>query len=327
MFIRVIVFELLVASFLLTFSQAQVSSSSASGGPGTSGSSQPKDAASSPDRVVLKVGDVQVTQAQFEAVIGALEAQQGPADLSRRALGDNYASLLMLSQQAVAHHLDSSPAVLQQLAIDRTQILSNAEFTRLKAEAKPTPEQISAYYNAHLEDYDTLQLRRVFIWKTGPGSTHDRGVSPEEAKTLGDAIRQAYAAGNDPHKLIRDPETVVLDNEPLTFQRGELPEKMQQVAFAIQQPGEWSVMDDTPDALVLIQLVSRGRRDINDVSPQIEKKLQGEALREELEGLKKKSGIWMDEAYFASKAPIPVANTEPEVAGQESKPNSTKGER
>ena len=97
-------------------------------------------------------------------MIAALEAQQGPADLSRKAIGDNYASLLMLSQQALANHLESSPEVIRQLALDRTQILSNAEFARLKAQAKPTPEEIRAYYSAHLDDYDVVQLRRLFIW-------------------------------------------------------------------------------------------------------------------------------------------------------------------
>ena len=115
-----------------------------------------------------------MTQAQFESLVSDLEAQQGPADLSRKAIGDNYASLLMLSQQAVANHLDSSPEVLRQLAIDRTQILSNAEFAKLKSEAKPTPEEISAYYSAHLADYDVLQLRRLFVWKKSPSAKDGR---------------------------------------------------------------------------------------------------------------------------------------------------------
>lgn len=312
--IRVVIVFLFAASLSVADCVAQAapsgpSEASSSAAPGVANADQP-----AAQRVILKVGDLQITQEQFETYIGDLEAQQGPADLSRKKLGDNYASLLMLSRQAVANHLDSSPAVVRQLAIDRTQILSNAEFTRLKAEAKPTPAQISNYYNAHLDDYDVVQLRRVFIYKSGPGQ--EKGVNPAEAKALAAAIRQAYAAGSDPKKLVKDPETVVFDEKPLRFQHGEMPAEMEKVAFGMRKDGEWTELANEPDTLVLIQLVSRSRRTLTEMTPQIEKKLQSQKLRDELESLKTNTGIWMDEEYFASHAPIPIPNGEPEASGQ-----------
>jgi hypothetical protein len=76
------------------------------------------------DRVILKVGDAQVTEAEFESRITGIEPQGDPdkdsvTEKDRRKLGDDYASVLMLSQQAVANHLDSSPEVSRQLAIAR----------------------------------------------------------------------------------------------------------------------------------------------------------------------------------------------------------------
>jgi PPIC-type PPIASE domain len=259
--------------------------------------------------VVIKVGNVQLTQAEFESVVSTLEAQQGPADLTRQAIGENYASLLMLSQQAVAHHLDTSPEVIRQLAIDRTQILSNAEFASLKAEAKPTAEQIRAYYSAHLDDYDVVLVRRIFIWKTIKGSPGGPGMSSADAHALADAIRQAYASGSDPRKLIKDPNSVVLDTEPLNFQRGELPEKMAKAAFTIKE-GEWAVLDDTSDALVLLQLLKRSPRDLKEMSPSIEKKLQAEKLQAKLDNLKKQNGVWLDQAYFAPVPPRSSSSTQ-----------------
>lgn len=313
--IRVVIVFLFAASFSVADCLAQTAPSGASetsSGGGTSAS--PGGSQSPTQRVIVKVGDVQITQAQFEQYIADLESQQGPADLSRKKLGDNYASLLMLSRLAMANHLESSPEVIRLLAIDRTQILSNAEYAKLKAEAEPTPGQISEYYNAHLDDYDVLQLRRVFIWKKGPG--RKTGVNPEEAKPLAEAIRQALATGSDPKKLVKDPESVVIDPQPLTFQRGEMPAAMEKVAFAMHKAGEWAELANDPGNLVMLQLVSRSRRSLSDVTPQIEKKLQNQKLREQLEALKKKTGIWMDEEYFASHAPIPVPNTEPQASGQ-----------
>lgn len=277
------------------------------------------------ERVVLKVGDVQVTQAQFEAVVSTLEAQQGPADLSRQTLGENYASLLMLSQQAVAHHLDSTPDVIRQLAIDRNQILSNAEFASLKAQAKPTPEQISAYYSGHLDDYDVVLVRRIFVFKKGGPAKNAKGVDPAQAKPLADAIVHAYASGANPTKLIPSPDEVVLDTEPLAFRRGELPEKMANAAFTIKE-GEWVVLDDTSDALVMLQLVQRNRLTLQETSPSIEKKLQSEKLQAKLDNLKKQSGIWLDQAYFAPAPRVSGSNTRPQTLGSNNSVQKEKDE-
>jgi len=115
---------------------------------------------------------------------------------------------------------------------------------------------------------------------------------------------------------VKDPETVIFDAQPLTFQRGEMPAAMEKVAFAMRKDGEWTELGEDSGTLVLIQLVSRSRRSLSDMTPQIEKKLQAQSLKKELDNLKKNTGIWMDEEYFASHAPIPIPNTEPEASGQ-----------
>ena len=96
-----------------------------------------------------------------------------------------------------------------------------------------------------------------------------------------------------------------------------MPAKMDQAAFALTKEGEWTVFEDTPESLVLLQLVKRSRLALKEVSPQIEKKLQAEKLREELDGLKKKSGIWMDEQYFAANAKTSAASKQPQAAAQD----------
>jgi hypothetical protein len=233
----------------------------------------------------------------------------------------------MLAAQAKANHLDQSPAVQRQLAIDRMQILSNAEFNRLKEEAKPTAQQIKAYYDAHLEDFDVVKIRRVFIMSSAtPGPGH---MTRQQAKALADAVRQAYASGKDPLPMIEaaphDKTDIVADQDPLTFARGELPPQMEKVAFSLKE-GQWTQLGQNADEYVFLQLVKLGRKDLTDVSSQIERKLQAEQLREELDAMKKKTGIWMDEEYFASKAPVPPSSTQPEASGQ-GKSGTERGEK
>ena len=304
---------------VITLVLAVAAQAQAQPGAGSDPASPSKTDAVSPDqRVVLKVGNLQITQASFEQYIADLEAQQGPASLSWKKLGDNYASLLALSQQAKADQLENSPEVQRQLAIDRVQILSNAEFAKLKKEAAPTPEQIKAYYNAHGEDFDIVLVKRIFIWSSGSGSK-GHGLTPEKAKAMAEAIRQAYKSGGDVDIIVRDtphgPEDVVADEQPLRFRRGEMPAVMNKAVFELKQ-GEWTEFNNGPGEYVFVKVVKRTREDLDDVTPEITKKILGENMREKLSALKSKTGVWMDETYFASKTPAPATNAPPEGSGQ-----------
>jgi parvulin-like peptidyl-prolyl isomerase len=283
---------------------------------GSSTSAPAKKASAGSDRVILKVGNMQVTQGEFESRINDIEGPSGDADKEgvtekdRKRLGDDYASVLMLSQQAVANHLDSSPEVSRQLAVARIQVLSDAEFASLMRQAQPSFEEVSQYYSAHLADYDQVHIRRLFIWKRHDNSKDAPVLSAEAARARADRLRQEYTAGAGEKKLAEDLRRSgdgMLDVEPLTFPRGELSAKMEKVAFALK-PGEWGEVEDTPAALLLVQLVKRERRQLGEVSSIIEKQLQGQKMQALLDDLKKKSGIWMDEEYFGTAvAPVPDA--------------------
>jgi len=295
---------------------------------GAADASAAKTSAAPPDqRVVLKIGNQQITQAAFEQYLADLEAQQGPASLSREKLGENYASLLVLSQQAVANNLESSPEVLRQLAIDRIQILSNAEFARLKAEATPTPAQIRAYYDAHASDFDLVQIRRIFIWPGAPGSKNR--LTTQQAQALGEAIHHAYTTGGDVNQVINDTphssEDVVVDKQPLVFERGELPPAMDKAVFALKE-GEWTEFNNEPGSYAFVQVVKRTRESLADVTPRITKELQNEALRQKLAALKSKAGVWMDQAYFERKSPASAPTTQSEHSEQD-KSSTERGEK
>jgi hypothetical protein len=320
---------LIVFTILAVVAQAQAQPGAESSPKPASGSPSTAD----PNRVVLKVGDLQITQAAFEQYIADLEAQQGPADLSRKQLGDNYAAMLMFSHMAAANGLDQSPEVKRQLEIDRTQILSNAEFAKLKAAATPTPAEIKAYYDAHLDDYDVVYMQRIFIWTDlKPGEVRKGSqMTMEQAQKLAADIKQTYASGGDYsqiQKLVNDvphtPEEVVIDKEPLMFYRGELPERMAS-AFSLK-PGEWTELNDGPGAHVFLHVVKHGRRELSEVTAPIERKLQNQKLKDEIASLKKKTGIWMDETYFASKTQASGSKPQPEAPGQ-SKSSADRGER
>jgi hypothetical protein len=307
---------------------AQAQAQPGAGGSDPKASPDKTNAVPADQRVVIKVGDVQITQATFERYLTDLEGQQGPATLSEKKLGENYASLLVLSEQAKADHLDTTPEVERLLAIDRMQILSNAEFAKLKTASTPTPEQIKAYYNAHGEDFDVVEVKRIFIW-AGKPDAKNHNLTPEKANAMADAIRHAYKTGGDVDKVVRDTphgrEDVVADEKPLKFRRGEMPGAMGKAVMDLKE-GEWTEFSNGPSEYVFIHLVKREREDLDEVTPEITKKLLAENMREKLAALKSKTGIWMDESYFASTRSTPAATTPTEPSGQV-KTSTERGER
>jgi parvulin-like peptidyl-prolyl isomerase len=330
-----IVFFVLAAALLVAAGHTQDTSPANSSG--TTPPTPSKSASSASDRVVLKVGDAQVTAAEFETRINDIEPEgdpdKGTVDKKRRRLGDDYASVLMLSQQAVANHLDTSPEISRQLAISRMQILSDAEFAILMSKAQPTADEISAYYKSHLVDYEEVQARRLFIRKQKPGSTNSHGLPPEAARTRADAILKASAAGRDTTKLtepFQNADSGLLDPKPLTFPRGELSPAVEKAVFASKE-GVWSETLDTPDSIMLVQLVKLDHQQIGQVTSLIEKQLQGQKMQALLTQLKKNAGIWMDDQYFGTAvAPVPGApqrSSNPQSRLQESTTGEIKNEQ
>lgn len=300
----------------------QSANTNPSSSPGTSTSAQAKDAPTANDRVVLKVGNINVTEEEFESRIEGIEPhggdpdKEGATEKDRRRLGDDYASVLMLSQQALANGLDSSPEVLRKLAVARLQILSDAEFASLMRQAEPSSEEIRAYYSDHASDYDEVQIRRLFIWKVRDKSKDGPVLSSQVARDRADQIRRQCASGTSEktvaENLIKSGDGM-LDPTPLTFLRGQLPPAAEKVAFALKE-GEWSEVEDTSSRLLEIQLVKRDRQTLGQVSSHIEKDLQGQKMQALLDGMKAKAGIWMDEQFFGTA--VPDSQSEPQKSAK-----------
>jgi hypothetical protein len=307
---RVALCHFLLLAVLLAVAYAQDSRGEKSE-PSPSPSATVNRSDSSTDQVIMKVGGVEITQSEFESTINDLEPQSSDPDKavankSRRRLGDDYSSVLMLSQQAVVDQLDSSPEIRQQLALSRLQILSDAEFSRLLKQSEPSENEIRRYYDAHLVDFERVRLQRIFIWKVGSGSKNTRGLPADEAKARAAAILQTAASGGDPTKLaeaFKDSDNGMFDAQPITFLRDQLPIKLEKVAYDMKV-GDWAEAEDTPDRVILFHLVSHDHESIKEVHTQIEKMVQGEKMQTQLDEMKKKAGIWMDQQYFGSGSTV-----------------------
>jgi DNA-binding transcriptional regulator YdaS (Cro superfamily) len=282
--------------------------------------------APSPDKVVMKVGQEQVTAGDFDFVIASMspENKRALATQGRKPLGDQYATLLVLEQHAVARHLDSSPAVVRQLAMRRRELLAQAAYSEIARQAAVTPEEASQYYAAHPDEFEQLKIRQVVIRKLAEGApAGSKGFPLAEAQTRAEDIRKALLAGADPKKVadqFKAADAVMIDAEPRDVGRDVMPPDMQKAASELKD-GEISQVFDMPQALVFFQIVSRRQPELKEVSTQIENSLRQKKIDAAVEGLKKEAHIWTDDSYFSAPVSAPPARaTKTPLAAPPAKP-------
>ncbi len=270
------------------------------------------------DKVVIKVGDDAVTQGDMDALIKELnpQAQKEIATQGRRSLGEQYATMIVLSHQAVSDHLDATPNFQRAVTRFRLQLLAQLAYQKLAQQNTVTPEETNTYFTTHKAEFDQIQLRQIIIRKKS--ETLKNGLEPEEAKVRAGAIRKALLAGDDIKKVAQQfqvPDVVIINTEASSFRRGSLRPDVEKSAFALKD-GQVSEEYDFPQTVVLFQVAGQRPAELKDVTPQIENTIRQHKIESAMDELKKSAQIWMDDTYFnapgaptlqgAAKPPTPA---------------------
>jgi hypothetical protein len=276
--------------------------------PSTSARAAETPGSAAPSRkVVLKVGTTQVTQSEVESLISELSPRtgQGATAEGRRHIGEAYVRMALLSQQALHDHLDSSPALRSRLELQRTKILAQAEYEKMRSEVKVSPDEVGQYYTAHQPEFDTIQVREFLIRKEPAGAEGaEARLTAENSKIQAESIRKALAARAEPEKVAADfaaHNVTLIDPKPRTLRRGEMVPALEKATWELKD-GEVSEPVDTPQAFLVVLVVSHGHHEQKEVTTEIEKKLQQQKLEAAFDDLRRKAGAWMDEDYFKGAA-------------------------
>lgn len=267
--------------------------------------------AEGPATVVLKVGDQPYTKADIDFIIANLAPQvrQSVATQGRKPVGDQFALIVMLSEQAHNHHLDQTPAFEHKLAVQKQQLLAEAAYDEIAQQSKVGPDEVNKYYSDHTADFDQIMVRQIVVRKRSPGAQSGPGLAPEEAKSRAEAIRKELVAGKDIKKVAEDFKVplpsdpkgdVIMQTEPQAVRRGGMRPEMEKASFALKD-GEVSETFDLPQALVILQVTAHTHAELAEVSPQIEQTLQKQKIDSAIGELKKKTTVWMDDQYFGTQ--------------------------
>jgi hypothetical protein len=234
--------------------------------------------------------------------------------------------MLLLSRQALDEHLDSSPALRSQLEYLRDQTLAEAEYQKMASEVRASPEEVSQYFSAHREEFDSVQVREFLIRKRPPGSQDPKqGLPAEEAKSKAEAIRKALLAGTDIEKVAEDFATptntiMLIDPKPRAFRRAQMKPALAKATLQLKEGGV-SEPVDTPQAFIVVKVFAHQHPELKEVAAEIETKLRQQKLDAEIDDLRKKARVWMDEDYFQGKpVATPASAAQPPASAPTPKP-------
>lgn len=268
--------------------------------------SAPAEAPTSPDKVVLAVGDQKFTQQQFENLIRALPAQlqaaaQGP---QRREFALQIAELIAVAGEAERRKIDQRADMAMRLRYQRDNLLAGALYQEMVEQAEVSGEAVAEFYEKNKESFEEATARHILLRFKGSRIPQPEGkaeLSEEEAKAKALSLKERIAGGASFEEVAKeesdDTGSAQTGGSLGSFGRGQMIPPFEEAAFTqpIGVVGD-PVRTDFGYHLILVE--DRKSKTIEEVKPEIERELKPQAARAQLKALAESMTIELDEEYF-----------------------------
>jgi len=162
-----------------------------------------------PDRVVVTVGDLTITAAQFDQIIEALPEQYRSVarGSGRKQFADNVVRIAVLAQEGKRRKLDESSAYRTQSMFEDANILANMTYEEISKNAKLDEADVRKYYEAHKAEFEQVRARHILIRVQGspsPVRPGQKDLTDAEALAKAQDLRKKILAGADFAQLARE---------------------------------------------------------------------------------------------------------------------------
>ncbi|MGA2770044.1 MAG: peptidylprolyl isomerase [Bryobacteraceae bacterium] len=259
-----------------------------------------------PDRVVVAVGDVTVTAAQFDQIIDALPEQYRSVarGSGRKQFADNIVRIVVLAQEGKRRKLDESSAYRTQSMFQDANILANMTYEEIGKNIKLDEADVRKYYEAHKAEFEQVRARHILIRAQGsPTAVRPGQKDLTEAEALAKAqdLRKRIQAGEDFAQLASqesdDTGSAAKGGDLGFFRHGQMVPSFEQAAFALQ-PGEIGEPVKSPFGYHVIKVEAKESKSFEDVRPELERRMRPEQAQKTLQELQKKSPAVLDPDFF-----------------------------
>ena len=259
-----------------------------------------------PDCVVVAVGDLTITAAQFDQIIDALSEQYRAVarGSGRKQFADNVVRIAVLAQEGKRRKLDESSAYRTQSRFEDANILANMTYEDIGKNAKLDEADVRKYFEAHKTEFEQVRARHILIRVQGsPAAVRPGQKDLTEAEALAKAqdLRKRIQAGEDFAQLARqesdDTGSGANGGDLGSFRHGQMVPTFEQAAFAMQ-PGDLSEPVKSPFGYHLIKVEGKESKSFEDVRPELERRMRPEQAQKVVEELQKKTPAVLDPDFF-----------------------------
>jgi peptidyl-prolyl cis-trans isomerase C len=259
-----------------------------------------------PDKVVLTVGDMTLTSAQFDAIIDVLPEQYKPIarGAGRKQFADNLVKVLVLSQEGKRRKLDETANYKTQVMFQNANALAASTFADINKEIKVTDADLHKYYEDHKADYEQVRARHILIRFTGsplPLKPGQKDLSEAEALAKSQDLLKRIKGGEDfavvAMKESDDTGSAANGGDLNFFHRGQMVPSFEQTAFAMKV-GEISEPVKSQFGYHVIKVEAIQAKSFDEVKADIEKSMKPQQSQKFIDELQKKSAVLFDPVFF-----------------------------
>lgn len=262
-----------------------------------------------PDKVIITVGDLKITAAQFNMICDSLPEQsrasaRGPA---RKLFADQLVKVLALASEGHRRKLDENEAYRVQTSIQNANLLAGMTFDAIAKEAKIGDAELKTYYDTHKSDYEQVHAFQILIrMQNSPIAVKpgQKDLTDAEALAKAQEVRKKLVDGADFSTLALaesdDPQSQAKGGDLGTFKRGHMVPAAEEVAFSMK-PGEISQPIKSVLGYHVIKLESKSMtKTFEEAKPELEGKARPEIARKAMEDLQKTDTVVLDPEFFGT---------------------------
>jgi peptidyl-prolyl cis-trans isomerase C len=267
-----------------------------------------------PDKVVLTVGDQKITAAQFDQIIASLpvQYQSNARGAGRKQFAEQVVRVLVLAQEGNRRKLDEAPAYKIQTGFQNANTLAGIVYEQLSKDAAVGADDVQKYYEAHKNEFERVKARHILIRMQGsplPVRPGQKELSEAEALVKAQEIRKKLEGGADFAELARtesdDTTSGGIGGDLGFFGRNQMVPPFEEAAFAMKA-GELSQPVKTPFGFHIIKIDARENKSLDEMKPEIEKRVRPDMAGKLLEDLQKKAAAQFDPDFFGAPAAPPA---------------------
>lgn len=271
------------------------------------------------DPVIITAGDITVKQSEFEGALKTLPAeyQQYAMGPGKKQFAEDYLRMKMLAQIGYKDGLQNDPAVQQQLALMRDNLVANAQLGKIDKSITLSDAELQKVYEANKKDYEQVKARHILIaFKGSPAAQQGKPeLTEDQAKAKAEDLKKQLAAGAKFEDLAKkesdDTGSGSNGGELGAFGHGQMVPEFEKAAFEAKA-GDIVGPVRTQYGYHVIKVDSHDMTPFEGVKATIEKKEHQKLVQEQLDALKNNAKPTFSEAYFTPPPPpAPPAEAAP----------------